>query len=127
RDMGAILGCFGHVSALRRLAVGYFTEESAIPLDEFEKMVLSSGTDRYLQPVEAVLDDIPALDLTDAEIDRIRQGQTIRLLSRHDADRLTAAGIGGDEDTVLAMGLGKPLAILRKDGVDLHPVRVFNL
>ena len=33
RDMGQILGCFGHVSALRRTAVGNFTEDASISLD----------------------------------------------------------------------------------------------
>lgn len=127
RDMGQILGCFGHVSVLRRLAVGYFSEETAISLDALEEMVVSSPPDRYLLPVETVLDDIPALALTAAEIGRIRQGQSIRLLSRQDIARLDDAAVAEAGDMVLALGDNTPLAILRKDGVDLHPVRVFNL
>ncbi len=127
RDMGVILGCFGHISALRRLAVGQFDEENAIPLDVFEKMVQSSDPDRYLLPVETVLDDIPALALTDDEISRIKQGQTLRLLSRQDIDRLDIAGIDETTDLILAIGDNKPLALLQKDGIELHPVRVFNL
>ena len=127
RDMGVILGCFGHVSALRRLAVGQFTTENAIPLDVFEKLVLSSEPDRYLLPVETVLDDIPALALTDDEISRIKQGQTLKLLSRQDIGRLDIAGINETTDLILAIGDNKPLALLEKDGIELHPVRVFNL
>jgi tRNA pseudouridine55 synthase len=127
RDMGQILGCFGYVSSLRRLAVGNFSEENAIPLDVFEKMVLSSDPDRYLMPVETVLDDIPALALTDSEISRIKQGQTIRLLSRQDIDRLDMAGIDEMTGLILAIGNNQPLALLERDGIDLHPVRLFNL
>jgi tRNA pseudouridine55 synthase len=127
RDMGQILGCFGHISALRRLSVGCFTAETAIPLDEFEKMVQSADPDRYLMPVETVLDDIPALALTDVEISRIKQGQTLRLLSRQDMDRLDIAGIDENSGLILAIGDNKPLALLEKDGIELHPVRVFNL
>lgn len=127
RDMGQILGCFGYISALRRLAVGCFSEENAIPLDTFEKMVLSSPPDRYLMPVETVLDDIPALALTDSEISRIKQGQTIRLLSRQDLNRLNDAGIDEGADLILATAYSQPLALLERDGVDLHPVRLFNL
>ena len=127
RDLGRILGCLGHVSSLRRMAVGSFSEENAIPLDEFEKMVLSSATDRYLMPVETVLDDIPALALTDSEISRIKQGQTIRLLSRQDIDRLDKAGIDGTTGLILAIGNNQPLALLTREGIDLHPVRLFNL
>ncbi len=127
RDMGLILGCFGYVSSLRRLAVGPFEAESAISLDVFEKMVQSADPDRYLLPVETVLDDIPALALTDDEISRIKQGQSIRLLSRQDIGRLDIAGIDDMTDLILGIGDNKPLALLEKDGIQLHPVRVFNL
>ncbi len=127
RDMGQILGCFGYISALRRMAVGNFSEEQAIPLDEFEEMVHSVDSDRYLMPVETVLDDIPALALTDSEISRIKQGQTIKLLSRQDIDRLDIAGIDEMTDVILAIGDNKPLALLEKNGIELRSVRLFNL
>jgi tRNA pseudouridine55 synthase len=127
RDLGQILGCFGHVSALRRLAVGNFTEESAISLDEFEKIMQSAPPDQVLLPVETVLDDIPALAMTEVEIRRIRQGQTIAFLSRPDFERLLAAGVHEDTSLVLAMGEHNPVAILEKQGPRLHPVKVFNL
>ena len=127
RDMGRILGCFGHVSALRRLAVGNFTENDAIPLDEFEKIMQSATPDQVLMPVETVLDDIPALAMTGSEISRIRQGQTLKFLSRQDVDRLSVAGIDEMTELVLAIGDNKPLALLEKQGIELHPVKVFNL
>src|SRR6185369_5992557 len=36
RDMGRLLGCHGHVSALRRTRVGPFTENSMISLEHLE-------------------------------------------------------------------------------------------
>lgn len=127
RDMGQILGCFGHVSTLRRLAVGNFTEETAISLDEFEKMMQNSTPDQVLLPVETALDDIPALAMTAAEITRIRQGQSLKFLSRQDFDRFAAAGIDENSDLVLATGDNQPVALLEKDGAALYPVKVFNL
>ena len=127
RDMGQILGCLGHVTALRRLAVGGFTEETAISLDVFEKMMQSATPDQVLLPVETVLDDIPALAMTDTEISRIRQGQTLKFLSRPDYDRLSVAGVDDMTDLVLAVGDNKPLALLQKNGIELHPIKVFNL
>ncbi len=127
RDMGEILGCYGHISVLRRTVVGVFSEESVIPLDVFEKMVQSSDPDLYLRPVETVLDDIPALALTDEEISRIKQGQSLKLLSRQDIDRLDVAGINATTDLVLAIGHNKPIALLTRNGVELQPMRVFNL
>lgn len=127
RDMGQILGCGGHVSALRRLAVGNFTEENSISLDEFEKIMQNSTPDQVLLPVETALDDIPALAMTAEEISRIRQGQTLKFLSRQDFDRLSVAGIDEMADIILALDGDKPVALLQKDGPALHPVKVFNL
>ena len=39
RDMGRLLGCFGHVSALRRIAVGPFAEADAIALEALQEIV----------------------------------------------------------------------------------------
>jgi tRNA pseudouridine55 synthase len=127
RDMGQLLGCFGHVIALRRLAVGNFTEEDSISLDVFEKMMQSADPDQVLMPVETALDDIPALAMTASEISRIRQGQTLKFLSRPDHDRLAVALIDETTDIILAIGDNKPVALLHKKGIELHPVKVFNL
>jgi tRNA pseudouridine55 synthase len=127
RDMGQALGCYGHVTVLRRTAVGNFTENSAISLDEFEKIVQSADPDQVLMPVETVLDDIPALAMTASEVSRIRQGQTLKFLSRQDVDRLSVAGIDENTTLVLATGDNKPQALLEKDGIALYPVKVFNL
>jgi tRNA pseudouridine55 synthase len=35
---GPVLGCFGHVTALRRTAVGPFTAEHMIPLEKLEAL-----------------------------------------------------------------------------------------
>lgn len=127
RDMGQVLGCLGHITALRRLAVGNFTENEAISLDEFEKIMQSSTPDQVLMPVETALDDIPALAMTASEISRIKQGQSLRFLSRQDQDRFSVAMIDNATDLVLAIGDNKPLAIMEKDGPELFPVKVFNL
>jgi len=127
RDLGQILGCFGHVTVLRRLAVGNFTETNAISLDAFEKMMQSAAPDQVLMPVETVLDDIPALAMTASEVSRIKQGQTLKFISRQDVDRLSVAGIDETTNLVLAVGDAKPLALLEKNGIELHPVKVFNL
>lgn len=127
RDMGRILGCFGYISVLRRAAVGVFSEEDAIPLDALEKMMQSATPDRCLLPVETVLDDIPVLAMTEQEVSRIKQGQSIKLISRQDADRLSVAGVDEGADMVLAVYDSKPVALLGRRGVELHPVRLFNL
>lgn len=127
RDLGQVLGCLGYIKKLRRIAVGGFTEESAISLDEFEKIMQSSTPDQVLMPVETVLDDIPALAMTGSEVSRIKNGNSVSFIARPDYDRLVKAGIDEETELVLAKDGVKPLALLEKDGATLHPVKVFNL
>ena len=66
RDLGRKLGCFGHVCALRRVAVGPFGEENMISLEQLEAMCHRAAAGEgnladALMPVETALDDIPAL------------------------------------------------------------------
>ena len=70
-----------------------------------------------LAPVATVLDDIPALALTEAQADRLRQGQPV-LLTR-DAPP-SGALVRAELD-------GKLVALVRLDGTSIKPVRVFNL
>ncbi|MGB3141039.1 MAG: tRNA pseudouridine(55) synthase TruB, partial [Aestuariivirga sp.] len=69
RDMGRKLGCLGHVSMLRRIAVGPFVEADMIPLETLAEMshkpLGNSAENGALRPLETVLDGIPALALKD--------------------------------------------------------------
>ena len=67
RDLGTALGTVGHIAQLRRIAVGPFDEKQAISLDKLESLRHSAPLLEHLLPVETVLDDIPALALTETE------------------------------------------------------------
>ncbi|WP_376099529.1 tRNA pseudouridine(55) synthase TruB [Roseomonas sp. CCTCC AB2023176] len=81
RDLARACGTVGHIAALRRLRVGPFREEHAIPLD---KLVGSADTPAPppapLLPVTTALDDIPALAVTESEAARLGFGQEISLV-----------------------------------------------
>ena len=81
RDIARAVGTVGHIATLRRMRVGPFLEEAAIPLD---KLVGSGDTPPpspdLLLPVTTALADIPALALTEAEIARLSFGQAISLV-----------------------------------------------
>lgn len=81
RDLGRKLGCFGHVSALRRASVGKFHEKDAISLEKLEELVHSAALKERLLPIASVLADIPALELDPTDARRLTQGQTIPLPS----------------------------------------------
>jgi tRNA pseudouridine55 synthase len=122
RDLGEKLGCLGHVVALRRLRVGPFREDDAISLGALEQLVADDALPQALLPVGAALADLPALVLTQPQVDRLRAGQTIRVTPG------LVTGEPADADaTVCAMAAGRMIALARLHGSELSPVRVFNL
>ena len=124
RDLGQALGCLGHVVALRRTAAGGFTEADAISLDRLEGLGHSPAALEQLLPVEAGLDDIPALDLTEMEASRLRSGQGVSMLARAKRERALSLEQGG---LAYAVAAGRPVAIVRYEAGELRPIRVLNL
>jgi tRNA pseudouridine55 synthase len=130
RDLARALGTVGHLSALRRTAVGSFTESQAISLETLEALRHSPAAPEtlaesgHLLSVETALDDIPALALTNVEAKRLRSGQSVGLFHRMDLERIGHLESG---TLVCAMSGGKPVALARFQGGDLRPLRILNL
>jgi len=81
RDIAAACGSVGHIAVLRRLRVGPFLEQGAIPLDKLAPGEdMQSASPDYLLPVVTALADIPALAMTAAEILALQHGQAISLV-----------------------------------------------
>jgi tRNA pseudouridine55 synthase len=82
RDLALACGSCGHVAALRRLRVGPFAEEQAIPLDKLTRAEDTPPVSPdFLLPVATALADIPALALTEAEAFGLQHGQAISLVA----------------------------------------------
>jgi tRNA pseudouridine55 synthase len=123
RDMGRVLGCFGHISALRRTSVGPFGEVAMIPLEQLAALCdrAAAGEGNLadaLLPVETALDDIPALAISRADAARLQRGQTVLLRGR-DAPLLRG--------TVYVTVSGDLVALADVDRGEIVPKRVFNL
>lgn len=123
RDIGRLLGCYGHICALRRTLVGPFAEADMIPLEQLEALCdrAASGEGHLadaLLPVETALDDIPALAVTRADAARLHRGQAVLLRGR---DAPNWCG------TVYVTVAGRLLALAEIDNGELIPKRVFNL
>jgi tRNA pseudouridine55 synthase len=123
RDIGRTLGCFGHVSALRRTAVGPFSEETMISLEQLEAICHRAASGEAsladaLMPVETALDDIPALAVSRADAARLTRGQAVLLRGR-DAPNFRG--------TVYVTVSGQLLALADLDRGEIVPKRVFNL
>ena len=123
RDIGQAIGCFGHVSALRRTAVGGFTEKTMISLEELEALCHRAAAGEAsladaLMPVETALDDIPALAVSRVDAARLTRGQAVLLRGR-DAPNFRG--------TVYVTVSGQLLALAELDRGEIVPKRVFNL
>jgi tRNA pseudouridine55 synthase len=122
RDMGRALGTAAHVTSLRRVAVGPFTEAHMISLENLTELGhKASGGDAKtgaLLPIETVLDGIPALAIDEEQARRLKLGQAVLL-------RGANAPIA--EDAVLVMSGSKPLGIGTIVQGSLKPKRLFNL
>jgi len=123
RDLGRTLGCFGHVSALRRATVGPFGEETMILLEHLEALChrAASGEGNLadaLMSVETALDDIPALAVSRADAARLQRGQAALLRGR-DAPNFRG--------TVYVTVSGQLLALAELDRGEIVPKRACNL
>jgi len=130
RDWGVELGCYGHICVLTRTEVGSFSIEETISLDVFEKIEDKTATGGFMLPVEAVLDDIPALSVTQQEASQLKNGQALTFVRRSDAERLTAIGVNlatQEEMTALAFFDDQALGLMTIKGVTVKPSRLFNL
>jgi len=77
RDIAHALGTVGHVTYLRRTKAGPFTQTQAISLDKLEEAAKGRGLEHLLLPLEAGLDDIPALHLDQTSAQAVRQGRVL--------------------------------------------------
>lgn len=122
RDMGRALGAAAHVSMLRRIAVGPFTEAHMISLENLNELSHKApggnAITGALLPIETVLDGIPALAIDAEQARRLKLGQPVLL-------RGANAPIA--EDAVLVTSGGKPVGIGLIEQGTLKPKRLFNL
>jgi len=75
-DIGAELGCGAHLAALERIAVGSFTLEQSVKLEDFEDFSLDERRERLLPP-QALLESWPRLRLPAELTAKFRHGQAV--------------------------------------------------
>jgi len=77
RDIAHALGTVGHVSYLRRTRAGPFGLEQAVSLDFLTEIAKARELTRAVLPLQAALDDIPALPVTPEQAQLLRHGQQL--------------------------------------------------
>jgi len=85
-DIGAVLGCGAHLSALRRTRIGSLRIDEAVTLDALETLP-PEARDSLLRPADTLLDGLPRLDLDEAAAQRFSHGQPVRGPAGGTADR----------------------------------------
>lgn len=73
-DMGAALGCGAHLSEIVRTAVGEFTLDQAVKLEEFDRAAKEGALARYIIPLERLLPELPSVTILPILERRVRHG-----------------------------------------------------
>jgi tRNA pseudouridine55 synthase len=76
KDLGDVLGCGAHLSALRRLAVGVLRVEEALPLAALDELVREE-LERRIIPISRCLPGMRPVEVGLAEARQLRQGQLL--------------------------------------------------
>ena len=114
RDIARALNSVGHVTMLRRTRAGPFSLEQAISLDFLAEAAKARRLIGAVLPLEAALDDIPALPITPGQAQLLRFGQRL-------------SGFPEQPGLQLATEDGRPVALVEATADGLTVVRGFNI
>lgn len=115
RDLGAALGCYGHVLSLRRIWSGPFEVEDAVRMEQIEVRAKSPEIDALLLPLEVGLDELEQVTCSIESVARLRNGNPAQVM-----------GSGLDYDALVwASHQGQAIAVGHYRSGELHPARVF--
>lgn len=115
RDLGDVLGCYGHVRELRRIWSGPFEASDGLTLQQVEEMARTEALDSYLHPLEQGLVDLPELRCTPEGAARLRNGNPGMVL---------ASNVEYGDECWASLD-GQAIAVGVYKAGELHPSRVF--
>ena len=116
RDLGAALGCLGHVLWLRREWSGPFEASDGVSLEDIDRLARTDEIDALLKPLELGLADLPELPATAEGVARLKNGNPGMVI---------ASGVEWGTEA-WASYQGRAVAVGRYQSGELHPSRVFN-
>ena len=122
RDLCEKLATSGVIDSLERTELGQFSLENAFSLETIEKLVHSAPAGmvggNLLVPLSEVLDDIPALLISDKEAKRFQQGQSFS-----NNDLLKYSKLGRE---VLLLKDNRPVGLATVGENSFKPKKVFS-
>ncbi len=116
RDIGELLGCFGHAHGIRRIASGPFNIEKSTNLEELKSMTFLE-LKRNILPIGLVLKEIPNYECTKEDLETVLNGGACKIIER--SDQILALAWIKFENTPVAFGKVKDQTFF--------PYRVFNI
>ncbi len=114
RDISLKLGTFGHVIKLRRTRIGKFLLSDAISLDKLKDLVHNAQS--KLLSVNIVLDDIPVLEITQAQKIDLTYGRAIA--ANFESEHLELIQAIDDKGKLVSLG--------KYYNKQFKPIRIFN-
>ena len=102
-DLGAVLGCGGHVSALRRLAAGPYAEAQTVTLEQVSENGDPQEMDALLLPVASAVGSWPSVRLHEDTAHYVRQGQPVQV-AHAPTDGWVQIFESAEEDRFLGVG-----------------------
>lgn len=118
RDLGRALHTFAYVEKLHRTSCGGFVEKKAIDLHKLLESIGETEISNIITRFDIVLDDIPAILLTQENMQRLRYGQSISTSSL-DIPGTSLVACKGEKGLVEALA--------EYSNGHLIPKRVFNI
>ncbi|MBE6803566.1 MAG: tRNA pseudouridine(55) synthase TruB [Ruminococcaceae bacterium] len=82
-DIGAKLGCGAVMTELRRTSANGFSIENSVTLEELEKLVSESRTDKVITSVETALMSYPEITVTNPQANRFHNGGALDYARLH--------------------------------------------
>jgi tRNA pseudouridine55 synthase len=117
RDIAEALGTRGHVGSLHRAAVGPFTDEDAVTIEELEAALEGEDRDALLAPISAGLVDLPEIRLDAGQAAAVGNGNPVLL---------TGAAAPAQLDECWVSFKGKVVATGSVEFGQFKPRRVFH-
>ncbi len=115
RDLGQALGCYAHVTALRRIWSGPFQVGAGLSIEQIDAMAKTPELDTHLLPLEQGLTNLPEVRCLAESVGRLRNGNPASVI---------ASDVQFGEE-VWASYDGKAVAVGTYRGGELQPSRVF--
>ena len=115
RDLGAALGCHGHVQSLRRIWSGPFDAEDGLSLEQIDTLARTPELDAHVQPLETGLAELEMVTCPAESVAKLRNGNPAPVIG---------TGIAYGDEVWAAAG-GKAIAVGTYQGGTLQPTRVF--